>query len=256
MASFSKNTNWLRIQIINKYMGLEERFLYWISEFKIRFRRIILLFVHGMKYSIAYQEGLNDEERKITVFNWLGTLFVYIFELLGLPGFYETISELIKFNTRVLSQKEITLAKSIFGDNLNYELIRWDKKAFFGAKTNKIAYVSFHTINSWGNLRKDIFIHELVHIWQYEQLGAVYIPRALAAQNTKEGYNYGGLDRLKKYEYKGLSAFNLEQQADIIADYFRIKNNLKPEWGNATLSDLPIYETYVSEVNGTNNSVA
>ena len=134
--------------------------------------------------------------------------------------------------------------------NLNYELIRWDKKAFFGAKTQKIAYVSFHTINSWGNLRNDTFIHELVHIWQYEQMGAVYIPRALAAQRTKEGYNYGGLEQLKKYQHIGLAAFNLEQQADIIADYFRIINSQKPEWGKATKADLTAYDIYISEVRG------
>jgi len=253
MTSFSKNVNWIRVQLINKYMGLEERFLYWISESKIRLRRMVLLFVHGMKYSVSYKANLSEPEKKITVFNWFGTLMIYFLELTGLPGIYETLTEFFKFNTRVLNQREISLAKSVFGENLNYELIRWDKKAFFGAKTNNVAYVSFHTINSWGNLPADIFIHELVHIWQYEQIGAVYIPRALAAQKTKEGYNYGGLEILKKNEYKGLAAFNLEQQADIIADYFRIKNDQKPEWGNATKSDLSIYERYVSEVRGSSD---
>ena len=76
--------------------------------------------------------------------------------------------------------------------------------------------------------------------------------RALAAQRTKEGYNYGGLEKLEQYKYKGLSAFNLEQQADIIADYFRIKNDMKPEWGNGTKADLPLYEVYVEEVKTTN----
>jgi hypothetical protein len=236
-------------------MGLEERFLYGISESKNRLRRIVLLFVHGFKYQISYKASLEEEERKVTFFNWFGTLMIYMLELTGLPGIYETFAELLKFNTRILSQKEITLGKSIFGDNLNYELIRWDKKAYFGAKTHKIAYVSFHTINSWGNLREDIFIHELVHIWQYEQMGAVYIPRALAAQRTKAGYNYGGLEALKKYQFKGLVAFNLEQQADIVADYFRITNDRKPEWGNATKADLAIYETYISEVRGEKNNV-
>lgn len=248
MTSAKKNASWVRNQFINKYMGIEERFLWWVSEFKKRIRRIQLLFVHGREYHAAYKESLTAEEHRLSIRNWWGTLLIYILELFGIGGIYQTFAEIIKFNTRPLSSKEIEIAKTIFGDGLNYELIRWDKKAYFGAKKHKIAYVSFHTINSWGTLRADIFIHELVHVWQYEQMGAVYMPRALAAQKTKEGYNYGGIEPLERYAYKGLSAFNLEQQADIIADYFRIINDMKPEWGSATKADLPLYETYVNEM--------
>ena len=248
MTTVKKNASWFRNQLINKYMGLEERFLWWVSESKNRLRRIRLLFAHGRAYQAAYKDNLDEEARRLSIRNWWGTLVIYCLELVGIGEFYQTIAEIIKFNTRPLSTREIELAQTIFGDNLNYELIRWDKKAYFGAKKMKIAYVSFHTINSWGDLRADIFIHELVHVWQYEKMGAVYIPRALAAQKTKEGYNYGGIEALQKYAYKGLSAFNLEQQADIIADYFRIKNDMKPEWSRGTKADLAVYETYVKEL--------
>ncbi len=248
MTTVTQNASWYRNQLINKYMGVEERFLWWVSEFGKRIRRIQLLFVHGRAYQTAFKENLTEEEHRLSIRNWWGTLFIYIMELFGIGGFYQTVAEFIKFNTRPLSSKEIEVAKTVFGDGLNYELIRWDKKAYFGAKKRKIVYVSFHTINSWGDLQADIFIHELVHIWQYEKMGAVYMPRALAAQRTKEGYNYGGIPQLEKYAYKGLSAFNLEQQADIIADYFRLKNDMKPEWGNGTKEDLPLYETYVNEL--------
>lgn len=248
MTTVKKNASWFRNQLINKYMGLEERFLWWVSESKNRLRRIRLLFAHGRAYQAAYKDNLDEEARRLSIRNWWGTLVIYCLELVGIGEFYQTIAEIIKFNTRPLSTREIELAQTIFGDNLNYELIRWDKKAYFGAKKMKIAYVSFHTINSWGDLRADIFIHELVHVWQYEKMGAVYIPRALAAQKTKEGYNYGGIEALQKYAYKGLSAFNLEQQADIIADYFRIKNDMKPEWSRGTKADLAVYERYVEEL--------
>ncbi len=248
MTTFKSNISWLRNQLINKYMGIEERFLWWVSEFKNRLRRIRLLFVHGRAYQVAFKGNLTEEEKRLSVRNWWGTLFIYCLELLGIAGIYQTFAEIIKFNTRPLSSREIEVAKTVFEDSLNYELIRWDKKAYFGAKKNKIAYVSFHTVNSWGDLRADIFIHELVHVWQYERMGAVYIPRALAAQKTEAGYNYGGVEALKIHQHKGLSAFNLEQQADIIADYFRIKNDMRPEWGKGKKADLPLYEVYVSEI--------
>lgn len=248
MATIKKNASWFRNQLINKYMGLEERFLWWVSEFKNRVRRIRLLFVHGRAYQAAYKDNLTEAEQQLSVRNWWGTFFIYCFELFGIGEFYQTMAEIIKFNTRPLSTREIELAQTVFGDNLNYELIRWDKKAYFGAKKRKIAYVSFHTINSWGDLRADIFIHELVHVWQYERMGAVYMPHALAAQKTEAGYNYGGIEALKKYEYIGLAAFNLEQQADIVADYFRIKNDMKPEWSRGTKVDLTFYESYIAEL--------
>lgn len=248
MKTKNNSRSWWHHQLINKYMGVEERFLWWVGEFGKRLQRIRLLFVHGRAYLMYYKENIIDEQHRISIRNWFGTLLIYIAELLGVPGIYQTIAELVKFNTRPLSAAEIEVAKSVFGDGLNYELIRWDQKAFFVAKRRKIAYVSFHTINSWKELSTDIFIHELVHVWQYEQIGAVYIPRALAAQKSAEGYNYGGIERLQQFAYKGLSAFNLEQQAEIIADYFRIKNDLKPAYGNGTQADLPIYEKYVEEI--------
>ena len=248
MKANHNNRSWWHHQLVNKYMGIEERFLWWVGEFGKRLQRIRLLFVNGRTYFMHYKGEISDEKHRISIRNWFGTLLIYIAELLGVPGIYQTIAELIKFNTRPLSAKEIEIAKTVFGDGLNYELIRWDKKAFFVAKRRKLAYVSFHTINSWGDLSAAIFIHELVHVWQYEQMGAVYIPRALAAQKTAEGYNYGGVEALRTHAYKGLAAFNLEQQGEIIADYFRIKNDMLPTYGYGTKADLPIYEQYVEEV--------
>ena len=57
-----------------------------------------------------------------------------------------------------------------------------------------------------------------------------------------------GVEALKEQQDIGLSAFNLEQQADIVADYYRIKHGLKPTWGIGTMSDIHIYEKYIEEV--------
>jgi len=139
------------------------------------------------------------------------------------------------------------MAKEIFGNAINYDRIRIDESAYLGPKQQQICYVSFYIINSWGKMQNSILIHELVHVWQYENMGAVYIPRALWAQTTDEGYNYGGLENLviALSENKTIYDFNLEQQGDIIADYFRVKNGYSPEWGNATVHDLSIYEEII-----------
>ena len=125
-------------------------------------------------------------------------LFIYLIECLCVPELYESFSSLVKFNTRPLTEEEIALGLSVFGETMDYELIRLDEKTFIVSKPKRICYVSFHTINNWGNLSPSLFIHELMHVWQYERMGMMYIPRALSAQNTEIGYNYGGRRSFKR----------------------------------------------------------
>ena len=99
-------------------------------------------------------------------------------------------------------------------------------------------------------MREDILVHELVHVLQYEKMGIVYIPRALSAQSARPSYDYGGLVALENQWNKdnGLAAFNLEQQADIISDCFRLQCNLKPRWGDAKPEDIDLYGYYLGEL--------
>jgi len=171
-------------------------------------------------------------------------LFLSIF---GIGELYEFTTNLVKTNTRKLTEREFNLAKTVYGNSLKYDRIRIDNKARIGAKTNHIYYVSFYTINAWGSMSDDIFIHELMHIWQYQKMGIRYIPKALFAQHTSMGYNYGGLPALQKHNT--FKDFNLEQQADIVSDYFRIKMGFRPRWGSATREDLWVYEKYIEALN-------
>ncbi|AOY81028.1 calcium-binding protein [Moorena producens JHB] len=102
-------------------------------------------------------------------------------------------------------------------------------------------------------------MHELTHVWQYEKQGLTYMTDALTAQNSKEGYNYNGYasgnnpsgyeDEAKELQRRkdlglALNSFNLEQQAEIIEDYFLIRES------NDKLDKiyLPIYAHFVQEV--------
>lgn len=172
----------------------------------------------------------------------------------GVARFYEKLSNLIKPHTRPMTLHEIELAHSVFGDSIQYEKVRIDEKAYIGTRRYDICYVSFNTINNWGKLSDELLIHELIHVWQYQHFGAVYIPRALAAQRTKEGYNYGGVRALIKAIHAGKKIwdFNYEQQGDIVADYFRIRQGLAPRWGNGTWVDLHIYSYFVKQLQDPN----
>lgn len=186
-----------------------------------------------------------------------GRIAVDVVDLAGIPELVETAADVIKFNTRTLTDHEIQVAKSVFGDSINYDLVRIDESArsvvaakeIDNANVNR-PFTTFHTINTWGPLEESTLIHELTHVWQYEQDGAIYIYEALQAQHSDAGYGYGGVEGLEKQLANGggFTSFNREQQGDILEEYYELKTNGITE--DDTISDpgvLPLFEFFVQE---------
>lgn len=184
-------------------------------------------------------------------------------ECLLIFDIYEILSNILKRNIRPLTNAEILRGSEIFGKSIDFQLIMIDDKAHYVVRDKVIAYVSFNTINSHGALPPDIFIHELVHVWQYQNFGAGYIMQALWAQRTKAGYDYtdvtanGGLSlRGTKqtegwFEIKSIHQFNAEQQGDLVQDYYRLKTGLRAQWEyHFTMMDLEKYERFMAEIKG------
>jgi hypothetical protein len=151
-----------------------------------------------------------------------------VLDLLFLFDLYEASCDLLFPALRRLRQEEVDLLKPIFGSSLPYEMMRIDERALIGPRRYRFCYVSFHTINSWGPMSDAVLVHEAVHVWQYVHYGACYIPRALSAQRTPMGYNYGGLKGLAAATF--LDDFNYEQMADVIEDAFRLCQGRPPKW--------------------------
>lgn len=175
--------------------------------------------------------------------------FVFVLlDLLGVLDCFELVNAiLLKRNSRGLSDAEKFSARMVFGNAIPLDLVRIDERAWIGTRNTGIVYVSGFTINSWGAFSEAILIHELVHVWQYCQQGAAYIPRALRAQRTAMGYNYGGLSALHKAQH--ISEFNLEQQGDLVMDYFLLLQDRQASWApEADAIDLPLYETFVDQI--------
>lgn len=174
-----------------------------------------------------------------------------LLDLFWVLDWFEIINALLlKRNSRALSDGEKFLARLVFGNAIPLELVRIDESARIGTRSMGIVYVSGFTINSWGPFPEAILIHELVHVWQYFQQGAPYIPRALRAQRTSMGYNYGGLNAL--HEVGHISEFNLEQQGDLVMDYFLLLQDRKASWApEAKAEDLTLYETFIDQIRNT-----
>lgn len=185
---------------------------------------------------------------KASSYTHLADFVFVLLDLLAILDCFEWLNALVfKPNSRPLSEAEKFLARMVFGQSIPLELVRIDESARIGTRRTGIVYVSGFTINSWGPFAEAILIHELVHVWQYCQLGAAYIPRALRAQNSAMGYNYGGLPALRKAH--SIADFNLEQQGDLVMDYFLLLQDRPASWApEARGKDLALYETFIDQI--------
>lgn len=158
---------------------------------------------------------------------WLLDTIMYTLEIFGLNELAETAMDFLKPKTRVLNEKEMAVLRDIFGDNIRASRIVIDTSSRM-AKSKKVAFVSFNTIHHWGEMKPNLMAHELTHVWQYQKFGGVYLFKALQAQHSQEGYNYGGEEGLT--EKASFLHFNMEQQGDIVEDYYRLKTGIKAQW--------------------------
>jgi len=137
---------------------------------------------------------------------------------------------------RSLSSSEIALAKSVFRNTMNYGLVRVTdalglNNAPWTSNTPPVYMMNVGTNYSSltsSNYRKRLLIHELTHVWQGQHL----VPFMLnsAAHQSLSIINNGGniAARGDGYTYtlgKRWGQYNVEQQASIVADWF--KNGLK-----------------------------
>jgi hypothetical protein len=216
------------------------KIFYYFQQLPIRIKRLWRHVIY------PFYRPITNEFPPKGVLEWSIDVGFYIMDIVAMPEVYEIIFSLLKIKTRPLTNQEKALAKSIFGNSIQYDLVKVDTGAKFGTKKIALAYVSFNTINYLRNIDKAIFIHELMHIWQFQQFGSIYIARAIKAQRSKEGYDYGGIANLYQVMLKGgsLLDFNFEQQADIIEDYYRIKENPTA----AAPMNLSVYAYFAKEV--------
>lgn len=179
-----------------------------------------------------------------------------ILDFLRVPPLLETVWHLLTGVSR-LTEQEKNAAISVLGANsISYAKVRVAQGRILNIvfKFNgKRAFTTFHTINltkSGGHSRAhlDIVVHELIHVYQYERVGSVYIWQAIRAQQ-KEGYQYGGWEKLitDRENGKHFRDYNREQQGQIAQDYYKkvIVPDLPPQ-----VQIRQAYEPFIDELRG------
>lgn len=136
-----------------------------------------------------------------------------------------------EFKWRGLTDGEVALAQSVFGDLINYHAVKifnipylpWQPLNIFIAPNGNLFVHKQHFYQDYSKCSLDlqaIFIHELAHILQFQQKTNVILKGML----LQTGY-YLSFKKYNPYHYhfiqtKPFTSYNIEQQGDIARDIF------------------------------------
>lgn len=136
-----------------------------------------------------------------------------------------------RFKSRQLTQAEISLCQSVFADLIDYDKVRVMNHPFLPWQSMHImmapiGYIHARKMNYCNDYSKQtlafqaIFIHEMAHIYQYQQ-GLNVLVRGAILQTAY----FLSFKKYNPYRYqlkpnKQFSTYNIEQQGDIAKDIF------------------------------------
>lgn len=133
--------------------------------------------------------------------------------------------------SRFLTDGEIALARSMFGDSIDYGRVRMVRRKWWPFQPRGIVMaptgnIHFHPADTrWSDdfsreplSSQGLFIHEMTHVWQTQKRGRYYLPLmrhpfCRYAYQLREGWAF---DR-----------YGLEQQAEIVRHAFMARNGAR-----------------------------
>lgn len=132
---------------------------------------------------------------------------------------------------RALTPGEVAMARSVFGDTVDYAPVRLVREKWWlfqpkGIVMAPCGHIHFHPEDpSW---REDfsgadwnlqgLFIHEMTHVWQAQTRGRYYLP-LMRHPFCRYAYRF--------VPGKPFDAYGLEQQAEIVRHAFLLKRGAK-----------------------------
>lgn len=233
-----------------------------VRDFPVRAQRLLKTLWRALRAIILFlpelwRAGRGDNFGKWlcpqigSFFNWLHQLITQLFDLFGGPEIGEFVMHFFARSTPLTSD-EITMISSILGqDSLRFGDVRVVEGGIFDwvFKVNgNLAFATWHSINlprTGRHTRENlpIMVHELTHVYQYENVGSRYLGEAIymLIKTKRDCYNYGGRAGLQDACGSGINYcnFNREQQAKITQDFYDLRTRGK---------DVTAYEPFITQV--------
>lgn len=136
-------------------------------------------------------------------------------------------------SARPLTAGEVALAKSVFGDSIDYTTVTVSDKPYTLFQPKGVATAPDGKLYMHGCYSPDysdtnpytrsLFIHEMTHVWQFQNKILNPISAALDL-NIKHKFNYAASYDFQLDEKKDLVEYGMEEQAAMVQEYFLIKN--------------------------------
>jgi hypothetical protein len=134
--------------------------------------------------------------------------------------------------SRALTPGEIEIARSVFGDAIDYAKVRLFKRKWWpfhprNAAMAPMGNIYFHPEGGvWsddfakeGIGRQGFFVHEMTHVWQTQAKGKFYLP-LMRHPFCRYGYQL--------VSGRPFGRYGLEQQAEIVRHAFLERHGAKP----------------------------
>lgn len=131
---------------------------------------------------------------------------------------------------RHLTAGEIAMARTVFGNSIDYSKVRVHTSSYLPAQVQGDNIITpdgelYCSKNYCADFSKEglgtqkLFIHEMTHVWQYQN--HVLDPRFEAVKELVRHFGrYSDVYPYKLDKSKDLTDYNLEQQADMVSDYY------------------------------------
>jgi hypothetical protein len=130
-----------------------------------------------------------------------------------------------------LTPGEIALARSVFGEAIDYARVRVRRRKWFPFQPRKIAMapngsIHFHPespsycddFSTAGLGSQGFFIHEMTHVWQHQS--GLFLP---LRRHPFSRYEY------RLVAGRPLTHYGIEQQAEIVRHAFLLRNGARPK---------------------------
>jgi hypothetical protein len=142
--------------------------------------------------------------------------------------------------TRHINSAEIAYAREIFGDSLDYSKIAITRDGLLSVGAPKTIGNTVHMRSKWGSEQftkdgsgqytlelteagRQLLVHEMTHVWQFQNGGLAYIPDSLVSQLRAQ---LGTGSRNGAYDWRSVAKagtpwqdWNPEQQAELVEEY-------------------------------------